>query len=489
MKLCTRSPTRFMPLLKVHQSSRRHATCTQIAPADHGQLDQVEVYQHQLSLVSPVDTLRYILLNDMRPLLHQMNMRAIVKEAVPPPNPAVSFPINGQMLDPNEFRRLMAIKGFTKFHRKLMKEQMLRCQNPQDIMRVVAVALQRKDTSLELAAMDLCLVRAFYRARETTTDHKIFGAINTVISRFRREGLPITRYFLAIGIKFAARSRSLPGMKRYLKLYRELGFVMPRNLFRAIIAKFSVGNNGYGEIRNGRWSRRDLLQVLLGFDDTPPGEEHHLGLFLDRSEWTQLHGWMVVLSRCKATDELWKEWLLWLANPIRSKSGRPESANAESKLRGDYRYIEAMAEAGDTARAWTMLRDSEISFKACRTNVRRLLLRDLEHATLWDDQIPLDLLEQYDAELTKIERALGVEWISMCEDQGYHKPTDFMQQSLEALSSPFFKLEPDYGFPYDGTPEEIKARHEQMMLHVEDMAMYMPKTARKTTMSEYDTMS
>lgn len=108
MKLCTRPPTRFMPLLKVHRSSRRHATCTQIAPADHGQLDQVEVYQHRLSLVSPVDTLRYILLNDMRPLLHQMNMRAIVKEAVPPPNPAVSFPINGQMLDPNEFRRYVS---------------------------------------------------------------------------------------------------------------------------------------------------------------------------------------------------------------------------------------------------------------------------------------------------------------------------------------------------------------------------------------------
>jgi hypothetical protein len=103
-----------------------------------------------------------------------------------------------------------------------MREQFLRCQTTQDIMRVLAVAFQRKETTRELVDMEVSIVRALYRARDTTTDHKILGAITTIVSRFRRENLPITRYFLAAGIKFAARTRSLPGMKRYLKLYTEV---------------------------------------------------------------------------------------------------------------------------------------------------------------------------------------------------------------------------------------------------------------------------
>jgi hypothetical protein len=349
--------------------------------------------------------------------------------------------------------RHMAVKQAYKFHRRLMREQFLRCQTTQDLMRVLAVALQRKETTRELVDMDLCIVRALYRARDTTTDHKIFGAITTIVTRFRREDLPVTRYLLAVGIKFAARTRSLPGMKRYLKLHTELGFPIAKTLFRSIIAKFSVGSNGYGEIRNGRWSRRDLLQVLLGFEDTSPEDQHHLGLFLDRTEWTQLYGWLVVLSRCKASDEIWKEWLLWQDNPIRSKTGKVASQHSEAKLKGDYSFIEMMADAGDTRRAWEMLRDSGIPFRDCRSRLRRTLLRDIQYATIWDAQISLDLLEQYDFELKKVENALGVEWIALDDDQGYHKPTDSMQQSLEALSSPFFNPEPDFGYPYDLSAE------------------------------------
>lgn len=335
-----------------------------------------------------------------------------------------------------------------------MREQFLRCQTTQDVMRVLAVALQRKGTTHDLADMDLCIVRALYRARDTTTDHKIFGAITTIVARFRRENMPVSRCLLAVGIKFAARSRSLPGMKRYLKLHAELGFPIAKTLFRSIIAKFSVGSNGYGEIRNGRWSRRDLLQVLLGFEDTAPEDQHHLGLYLDRTEWTQLYGWIVALSRCKASDEIWKEWLLWQDNPTRLNTGKVASQHGgEAKLRGDYSFIEMMADSGDTRRAWEMLRDSGIPFRVCRSRLRRTLLRDIQYATIWDAQISVDLLEQYDFELKKVENALGVEWIDLGDDQGYHKPTDSMQQSMEALSSPFFKPEPDFGYPLDLSAE------------------------------------
>ncbi|KAG9714367.1 hypothetical protein KCU73_g16230, partial [Aureobasidium melanogenum] len=127
--------------------------------------------------------------------------------------------------------------------------------------------------------------------------------------------------------------------------------------------------------------------------------------------------------------------------------------------------------------------------KDCRTRLRRTLLREIQYATVWDDQIPVDLLAQYDFELKKVEDALGVEWISLGDDQGYHKPTDTMKQSLEALSSPFFKPEPDFGYPHDLSAEEIKKQHDEMMLHVEDMSIYLPRTTRNSTTSENDTTS
>lgn len=341
-----------------------------------------------------------------------------------------------------------------------MREQFLRCQTVQDVMRVLAVALQRKKTMHELAAMELCIVRALYRARDTTTDHKILGAITTIISRFRKEKIPIAHLLLAVGIKFAARSRSLPGMKRYLKMHVEMDCPIAGTLFRGIIAKFSVGSNGYGEIRNGRWSRRDLLQVLLGFEDTAPEDQHHLGLFLDRTDWNQLYGWLVALSRCKASDEIWKEWILWHHNPIRLSNGKVVSTlgEVEAKLRGDYTFIELMADSGDTRRAWEMLRDSGIPFRDCRPRLRHKLLRDIQYATVWDAQISVDLLQQYDFELKKMEHALGVEWIDLGDDQGYHRPTKYMQQSLEVLSSPFFKPEPDFGYPLDLSAEGMLYR-------------------------------
>lgn len=349
----------------------------------------------------------------------------------------------------------MAVKWNDKYRRRLMREQFLRCQTVQDVMRVLAVALQHKETTRELASMEICIVRALYRARDTTTDHKIFGAITTIICRFRKVNIPIGRHLSSVGIKFAARTRSLPGMKRYLKLHVELDFPIAKTLFRAIIAKFSVGSNGYGEIRNGRWSRRDLLQVLLGFEDTAPEDQHHLGLFLDRSDWSELYGWLVVLSRCKASDEIWKEWVLWQGNPMRLSNGKVANplSECEAKLRGDYTFVEMMADSGDTRRAWEMLRDSGISFRDCRRRLRHTLLRDIQFATLWDSQISADLLEQYDLELKKVENALGVEWIDLGDDQGYHRPTKYMQQSLEFLSSPFFKPEPDFGYPLDLSAE------------------------------------
>jgi hypothetical protein len=100
MLLSTKIPTRFTPIPNLRRCSRPHATCVQ-PTVDHVELDLI---QHQLNLKSPVDTLSCILLNDTRPLARQMQLRSLVKGVL-----KVDFPINGQMLDANQFRQYVSI--------------------------------------------------------------------------------------------------------------------------------------------------------------------------------------------------------------------------------------------------------------------------------------------------------------------------------------------------------------------------------------------
>lgn len=100
MMLPTKMLTRFTPILNLRRCSRPHATCLQ-PTVDRVELDLV---QHQLNLKSPVDTLTCLLLNDPRPLQRQVHLRSLVKNALL----NVHFPINGQMLDSDQFRKYVS---------------------------------------------------------------------------------------------------------------------------------------------------------------------------------------------------------------------------------------------------------------------------------------------------------------------------------------------------------------------------------------------
>lgn len=345
-----------------------------------------------------------------------------------------------------------------KSMRWIMREQLLRCQTPQEILRVVAVAMQRKSTAASMAHMHESLRRSLYRSRNNVTDADVLSTINVIIMRLKRANLPIERELLKLGIKFAARARSLSGMKRYLKDFRDINGEISKGLFRAIIAKFSIGSAGLGEIRNGRWRRQELLQVLLGFEDTPPSEAHHLGVFLQRNDWQFLHGWLAVLARCKAVDEIWREWQLWLSSPTRIHPKPLRYASGDrtmnTRARGDYWFVEQMCFAGDIKRAWIMLKESEIPFARCREVVRNMLLSEVEHATTRDEEIRNELLKKYASDLDKIEAALGVRWVSRGENPGFHILDGDMADKLERLAEEGFKLDPEYGYPWPEPTDE-----------------------------------
>lgn len=355
------------------------------------------------------------------------------------------------------FKELMRTTKVVKHLRSAMRAQLLWAQHPKDILRIVAVVMLDRANAEQFASMYEPVIRAFYRCRNTVTDRQVLGTINTIVSRLQFAGLPIHPQFLTIGMKFAARARSVAGMKRYLRHMHERRETMNNHLFRSVIAKFSIGHRGLGEIRNGRWRRADLLQVLTGFDDCrhlPPDQQYHLGVFLDRDDWQYLHGWIAVLARCKASDAVWDEWILWKQNSARINPKRLDSQGIfiTTAVRGDYWFIEQMAHAGDLERAWRILEDTVIPFSRLKPHIKSLLLEQVEHASIWTPQLTEAMMEKYDSDLSRIERAFGVEWQASAENDcgtGQHVLFRDQEEALDELGSDDWKCEEDYGFPVD----------------------------------------
>ncbi|KAL9078619.1 MAG: hypothetical protein Q9157_002458 [Trypethelium eluteriae] len=297
-------------------------------------------------------------------------------------------------------------------------------------------------------------MRALYNVRYHATDPEVLKTLNLIIHRFRKENLLIRHDLILLGLRFAARSRSLPAMKWYLKQAQEQDVQISGKVFRSIIAKFSIGLNGHGEIRNGRWKRNHLLQVLLGFEGMDPSQPYHLGAFLRREDWAYFHGWVAALARCKATDQLWKEWEWWRDSEQRkeTKSLHCSRSGLTTRTRGDAWFIEQLLYAGEHELAWHVMHETDMSFAFLTRNCRKWLMNHPEKVQKWDESAKNALLEKYVTELDRIEKALGVKWISQGDetDEGFHVSYNSFRSSeetLEALADPPPRV--THGYPED----------------------------------------
>lgn len=346
---------------------------------------------------------------------------------------------------------------------RVLRTQLLRAQHPRDIYRILAVSFQAKESTLCISVLFEPIIRALYRSRTNVSDPEVLKTLNVIIRRFELAGLPVPESFVSLGLRFAARTRRLEAMKEYLRRVRQMGTGITANVFRSTIAKFSIGHRGLGEIRNGRWRRSDLLQVLKGFDDCvhlPEREKYHLGSFLVRSDWQFLHGWVAALARCRDADAVWEEWELWKRSPART---RPRllygiGKAMTTKRRGDFWFVEQMAMAGDIERAWKVLDESHLNFRNITGQVEMMLLERPELASqrLWESGVRERLVVKYDYELTKIEKAYGIVWRPPEGDEeadGMHELMQDQLTTLEKLGADNWQIEETYGFPYGNEDE------------------------------------
>ncbi|CAK4031080.1 Hypothetical predicted protein [Lecanosticta acicola] len=332
----------------------------------------------------------------------------------------------------------------------------------------MAVAMQNKEVAAHLGNLHEPMMRALYRCRQNVSDPEILKTLNIVLSRFQLAGISYQPHLLFMALKFAARARSLPAMKRHLKAIREAGLPMSSNLFRSVIAKFSIGHRGLGEIRNGRWRRRDLQQVIKGFEDAkdlPPEQQYHFGSFLDRTDWQYLHGWIAVLARCRDSDAVWEEYELWKqsdsCNNPKKLLLKHSNKTMTSKTRGDLWFIEQMLCCGDAARAWKIIAETDTEFHLLKPTVKDRLLDNIEYATVWTQEVRDEMIRKYDRDLHEIEQAFGVKWVRTGPDgEGQHELYMDQEEALDKLGDEKWKQNEEHGYPYDSdglVPDEERA--------------------------------
>ena len=294
--------------------------------------------------------------------------------------------------------------------RSILRAQIAQARNTKDILRVVAVAVQKRRFLSDLGIVTYFLLHSLYRMRMCESDVRILTVIMIIYKRLKMVGIDLSYECLGMGLTFSARARSLKGMKIFLSELQKRGLPMGPTLFRSLIAKFSIGTRGLGQIRNGSWKRDELVQVLLGFPGTPKDDEpFHLETFLIRENWQFLTGWLAVLAWCQAKDELWKEWELWLANPIRVMSRELKDPGAKSpsvKIRGDRWFIEQFLNAEDPPKAWRAFEESGLTLDQLRPSIRQRLLDTAVYAKAWPAYIVKALEQKVEEDLADITTAL-----------------------------------------------------------------------------------
>lgn len=332
-----------------------------------------------------------------------------------------------------------------------------RCNTVRDVYLVVAIAFLKPQSALVISRLSEPITRALFRSREWASDRRVYTVYHSLIQRMEKANLKIDSQLYFQRVKFAARSRDPLAMQRALWPFRFGGVKLTVTQFRCIVGKFSVGFNGYGEIRNGRWRTRDLLPVLFGFAGTKSGkipgptEDYHLGSFLNREDWQILCAWLLVLSRLRAVDQIWAEWQLWRDSDLRRSGQDVLDGNSVSLSRKrDGFFIRSMAVAGGTRYGWRMLSESKIDFWKLDVISRTKLFDDIDglHITAdaFDGQLSLKnaLLEKYAHDLREIESKLGVSWEPDEQGGGRHILNEDIEERFEKLSDPNFGYEPGY---------------------------------------------
>ncbi|KAK1811689.1 hypothetical protein LTR12_013951 [Friedmanniomyces endolithicus] len=135
-----------------------------------------------------------------------------------------------------------------------------------------------------------------------------------------------------------------------------------------------------------------------------------------------------------------------------------------------WQSLEQMTYSGGLKWAWKLVEETETNVGVLKNRIVFALLEGVEHCprSIWQTQgetIRRLLLRKYDVELAKVERAFSIAWVSTDledEAEGYHVLLEDQETIvMERLSHEDFKLEEDFGYPYESVvPSKERDLHD-----------------------------
>lgn len=255
------------------------------------------------------------------------------------------------------------------------------------------------------------LAQALNRCQRKNSYGEILSALNAIITRLERLGLPRTSNLYFLGMYYAALSLSAPALERFLDGYLSVGLwpmdsLASKSLVNALLnalhyqsfREVTIDTSAILElIEGGKQRRKKTLHDLLSWGDSA-GPAMHRGHYL------------CLLAKLRSKDllsEVWKQ-AMWRLSPSTS----PEMYQCM------YSCIVTLTESGDVVQAMDYLQEVSKHSQGMLPGISEF--KDVN--TLLESEVigPLlprmagekEYLKLLEAQLIQIEHKLGLSWDS-----------------------------------------------------------------------------
>jgi len=397
--------------------------------------------REQLELASPVDTLQRIFLGP-RAVHRSKQINERLRDYLS--NPDVRDPVPA-------FYRLRKFEQDEKaplaVSMDLLRYQIKNCVTPEDVTRVLTVALRHRQGARLLSNQTLqgLIQKKLNEDGPEWSPLGVLICLNLFISKMQAAKFDVNVSLIWNGLKAAASCYEPTAVKRLLRIWRDgsravgitcLTMDQVLLLVRLLRARCSGNSREYPRTH----SRQQMVEILVGFADTsvhgPYHLHHHLRMHELIADWDALSTWIETLADFGIADHIWKTWVLLsedLTKPQKVSAYRGGRAPEVTKYLRLFMHALFRAEASE--RAWQVFQTLEhldvatddlpweiisLHFPSMPTLSARLykIVEPRLH------NYNKGLLSTLTKQLKHLEDCLGVRWISIGDGTASYHATD-----------------------------------------------------------------
>ena len=386
--------------------------------------------REQLELASPVDTLQRIFLGP-RAVQRSKQINERLRDYLS--NPDIRDPVP-------TFYRLRKFEQDGKaplvVSMDLLRYQIKNCVTPEDITRVLTVALRHREGARLLSNQRLqgLIQKKLDEDGPEWSALRVLICLNLFISKMQAAKFDVNMSLIWDALKAAASCYEPTAVKRLLRIWRDgtravgttsLTMDQVLLLVRLLRARCSKSSREDPRIH----SRQQMVEILVGFADTPVYGPYHLHHHLRMHEliadWDSLSTWVETLADFGIADHIWTIWVLLSENLQKPQRGSVYRSGGALEVTKYLRlFMQALFRAESSERAWQVFQTIEhldVATDDLPWEIISLHFSSMPSLSARLYKIVEPRLQNYNEglistltkELKHLENCLGVRWISI----------------------------------------------------------------------------